>query len=178
MSSHIEAKREKYGRYADKIAVFNGLPPEYVRQIIHAGETVVYQQGAIITREGIASSVMFIVIKGQVSLYDKGVFLRRCVAGESFCEAGVLLKDYRSVSVVADMETNLLALEEHVVRKFFEMGEGKRFLMNFVRVLCEYQLVAHERLLQLHLTLDNFDEAASDRIAHRAFETKPKSASI
>jgi len=174
VSSHIEAKREKYRRYAEKIAVFNGLPPEFVRQVIHAGENITYQQGGVITREGIACTAMFIVIKGQVSLYEKGVFLRRCGTGESFCELGVLLKDYKSSSAVADMETQMLGLEDHVVRKFFDMGEGKRFMMNFLRVLCEYQLASNERLLQLHLALGNFDEAASDRIARRAFEVKAK----
>jgi len=178
VGSYIEDKREKYRRYAEKIKLLNGLPPEFVRQVIHAGESFMYQHAGIITREGAPCTAMFIVIKGQITLYERGVFLDKCVAGDSFCELGVLVPDFKSPTAVADMETQLLGLEEPAVRKLLTEKEGSKLLMNFLKILCARQTVSRERIVQLHSALKSYDEAACDRIAQRAFEPKARPSSV
>jgi CRP-like cAMP-binding protein len=178
VGSLIEAKREKYRRYAEKVKLLNGLPPEFVRQVVHSGQSLTYQQGGIVTREGSACTAMFIVIKGQISLYDRSVYLYKSVAGESFCELGVLLKDFKSPTAVADMETQLLGLEDHAVRKLLELGEGKKLLSNFLRVIAERSVINTERIIRLHQALREHDVEASDRISKHAFEVNVKPAAL
>ena len=127
----------KYERYARKVRIFNGLKPDDVADIIHKGKILYFQQGQTVFHEGTLGSNLFVVLSGQIAIYNKGKPIARCNVGDAFGEMAVLNQKPRCATAAALTDIKLFTLEEHQINEILKKRVAVRFLLNIIHVLSE-----------------------------------------
>jgi CRP-like cAMP-binding protein len=128
---------EKYRRYAEKVRIFNGLPPEEVDHILHQGRVLHYHAGMSIFHEGALGNALFIVLKGEVGIYHQNELIASCVVGDAFGEMAVLNHTPRTASAAAILDTRVFTLEEKQLNAILQREVSTRLLLNVIHVISE-----------------------------------------
>ena len=95
------------------IGIFAPLAPPVLEALARQLESVTFEAGAAIVREGETSDRFYVIADGSVEVTQAGRLLRTEVAGEFFGEIGLLRDVARTATVTALTDTTLLALERH-----------------------------------------------------------------
>ena len=127
----------KYKRYGERIPIFHGLSPEDVEYILHHGKTIYFQQGKTIFHEGQLGSNLFILLSGQIALYNKARVIAELKVGAAFGEMAVLNHKPRTATAVALTDTRLFTLDEKEINSLLEKRVAVRLLLNIIHVLSE-----------------------------------------
>ena len=127
----------KYRKYAEKVRIFNGLKPDEVRDILHQGHSLDYGKGQTIFHEGMLGSNLFIVLSGEVGLYNKDKLIALCKVGDAFGEMSVLNHRPRTATAAAQTDVKLFTLDESQMNSILEKHVAVRLLLNIVHVLSE-----------------------------------------
>ena len=69
------ADADRYRQYAERIAIFNGLGADDVALVIRHGQILQFRQNQTIFHEGMLGSNLFIVLGGEVGIYNKAEYL-------------------------------------------------------------------------------------------------------
>ena len=124
-------------RYAKKIAIFNGIAPEDVRDILTRGKMFRFEVGQIIFHEGTLGTNIFIVLDGEVDIFSKNTFIGRCNPGDAFGEMSVINHRPRMASAVARTAVKVFTLAESELNQILEKKVAVRILLNIIHVLSE-----------------------------------------
>jgi len=143
----------KYRHYGEKIAIFHGLSPEEVEDLLHQGKIVVYRKGQTVFHEGMLGSNLFIVLSGKIGIYNKNEIIATCHVGDAFGEMAVLNKRPRSATASALTEARLYTLDEKQINQLLEKHVAVRLLMNIIHVLSKRLETANEANIQLRKQL-------------------------
>ncbi len=127
----------KYRHYAEKVRIFNGLKPDEVSDILHRGRMLEYAQGQTIFHEGMLGSNLFIVLKGEIGLYNKNKRIALCKVGDAFGEMSVLNHRPRTATAAAETNAKLYTLDESQMNSILEKHVAVRLLLNIIHVLSE-----------------------------------------
>nr|AUN37066.1 cAMP-binding protein [uncultured bacterium] len=126
---------DKYGQYADRIAIFKGLTADEVAQVIKQGQTLHFRQNQTIFHEGMLGSNLFIVLGGEVGIYRKTELIARCKTGDAFGEMAVLNHRPRTATATALSEAKCLTLDERQVNQILARGVSTKLLLNIIAML-------------------------------------------
>jgi CRP-like cAMP-binding protein len=128
---------EKYEQYARKVRIFNSLRPDDVAEILHHGKVIHFQRGQTIFHEGMLGSNLFVVLSGQIGIYNRGKLIARCHVGDAFGEMAVLNRKPRCATAAALSDATLFTLEEAQINDLLEKHIAVRVLLNVIHVLSE-----------------------------------------
>lgn len=131
------ADEAKYRQYADKVRIFNGLKPDEVGDILRKGHTLNFGKGQTIFHEGMLGSNLFIVLNGEIALYNKNRLIAMCKVGDAFGEMSVLNHRPRTATAAAATDVKLFTLDESQMNDILEKHVAVRMLLNIVHVLSE-----------------------------------------
>ena len=127
----------KYKQYAEKVRIFNGLSPEEVGDILRTGHSLDIAKGQTIFHEGMLGSNLFIVLKGEIALYQKNRQIGTCRVGDAFGEMSVLNHRPRTATATAESAVKLFTLDESQVNEILQKHVAVRLLLNVIHVLSE-----------------------------------------
>ncbi len=131
------ADLEKYKKYAEKVTIFNGLSPEDVEFILHCGKILQFREGQTIFHEGMMGSNLFVVLGGEIGIYNKNELIAKCRVGDAFGEMAVLNHKPRSATAAALCESKLFTLDEKQINTILEKHVAVRMLLNIIHVISE-----------------------------------------
>ena len=128
----------KYRQYAEKVRIFHGLEPEEVAEILQKGHRLDFKQGQTIFHEGMLGSNLFVVLSGEVALYNKARQIAICKVGDAFGEMSVLNHRPRTATANAETDVHLFTLDESQMNTILEKRVAVRLLLNIVHVISEH----------------------------------------
>ena len=131
------ADEAKYRQYAEKVRIFNGLQPEEVGEILQKGHRLDFHQGQTIFHEGMLGSNLFVVLKGEIGLYNKNRLIAVCKVGDAFGEMSVLNHRPRTATAAAETDVQLFTLDETQMNSILEKRVAVRLLLNIIHVISE-----------------------------------------
>ncbi|MCH7958497.1 MAG: cyclic nucleotide-binding domain-containing protein [Candidatus Hydrogenedentes bacterium] len=123
----------KYAVLAEKIGLFRGLSPSDVQKIFSKGMTVRVQKGETIFLKGTTGNKMYVVLGGNVGVFDGPKCIAKLGVGETFGEMSLLNDEPRTATIVALAPVNLFVLSEDVFLKLLTKKVAVRILMNIAR---------------------------------------------
>lgn len=127
----------KYQQYAERIGIFRGLTPEEVALVIKHGKVLYFRQNQTIFHEGMLGSNLFIVLGGEVGIYNKAELIAKCQAGDAFGEMAVLNSKPRTATATALSECKCLTLEEREINQILARGVAVKMLLNIIALLSQ-----------------------------------------
>ena len=142
----MSTPEQKYAQYVEKVEIFKGLSPADVGQILEQGRTWRFDRGKTIFHQGSLGSNLFIVLKGEIGIYNKDDLIAKLHTGEAFGEMALLNKKPRSATAAALTDVKLFTLDEDQINKILERRVAVRVLLNIVHVLCERLEAANVRM--------------------------------
>ncbi|MEM7348332.1 MAG: HEAT repeat domain-containing protein, partial [Chloroflexota bacterium] len=107
--------------FLKSVDLFREAPDEALTQIAALLETVNVSPRDTIFQKGEASDSLYIIVSGQVRVYDNNIVLNTLKAGDVFGEMGLLDSRERLATVVAVTEAHLLRLDQEA---FYELMEN------------------------------------------------------
>lgn len=144
--------RLKLGKDPHKrIPLFNGLSRSQIHYVIMAGALKTHEQGAVVFSKGEISDSMYVVISGELQVVDspggassqKNEGFTHVIAtlktGDVVGEMGMIRSCERSATVVASQTTELLQINEQMVKRlqWLYPPTAHRFFFNLMTVLCD-----------------------------------------
>jgi len=142
----------KLGKDPQKgIPLFDGLSRTQIRHLIMAGSIKDYQHGRIVFKKGEISDAMYLIVSGELQIVDtpdlrlpdKRVISKQVIAilktGDVVGEMGLIRSCERSATVVASQTTELLQINERMVKRlqWLYPRTAHRFFFNLMKVLCD-----------------------------------------
>ena len=115
------------------INLFSGLTGEEVFQIAQIAVEERYLVEEVIFQEGDVGDSMFIIIDGNVSVYNQKKEITTLEKGECFGEMALLDREPRSSSIRAVTDTAVLKIDEE---SFYELvAENVEIIQGIVKIL-------------------------------------------
>lgn len=140
----------RYKRYAQKVAIFHGLSPRDVEYILKHGKVLNFHEGKTIFHEGMLGSNLFIVLHGEVGIYQKNELIAKCKVGDAFGEMAVLNHEPRNATAAAMTECRCFTLDERQLSQLLKKNEvAVKMLLNIIHVLSERLENANALIRQL-----------------------------
>ena len=142
----------KLGKDPQKgIPLFHGLSRTQIRHAIMAGSIKAYQHGRVVFKKGETSDAMYLIVSGELQIVDtpdsplpeKSVLPKQVIAilktGDVVGEMGLIRSCERSATVVASQATELLQINERMVKRlqWLYPRTAHRFFFNLMKVLCD-----------------------------------------
>ena len=124
--------------------LFDGLSPWEARKAVLLGRLESVPAGAVVVRKGDPETDMYMVVSGQMRVFDRHPdgreeVLATLTPGATFGEMGLVTREVRSAHVVATTDAELLRLDfdalERIRRRF--PYTGAKLFRNLARILAE-----------------------------------------
>jgi CRP/FNR family transcriptional regulator, cyclic AMP receptor protein len=101
-----------------QLALFSGLEPDELEEIVRSCERVSYREGEWIIRQGDPSSALYMIVAGEVGTVIDDEERRILPRGSFFGEVSVLLGEPASASIVARTPVTCLVVRGGEVADF------------------------------------------------------------
>lgn len=128
-------KEAIYREYARRVKLFAGLHPSEVGKILKQGRVVSCEANDEIFREGQIGANLFIVVKGEVGIYLRGILVVRCRVGDGFGATAALDNTPHSGTAIAHTPCECLAIDEDHLGRVLQQTTAVRFLLNVIHSL-------------------------------------------
>lgn len=126
----------KYEQYAEDIPLFNGLNPDEVSEILHAGHKLEFRAGDSIFYEGQMGNNIFIVFHGVVDIENNGQVIAKCRTGDTFGEMSMFNHRPHCASANAHTDVKLFTLNEEQIMNLLKQNHiAVRLLLNIIHIL-------------------------------------------
>ena len=113
-------------KLGEKVKAFHGLTPAEIGELLAHAEKCTYEPGLPIIKEGSTGSHMYVMLDGEARVFKKGregeVELAKLATPDSFGEMGLVDKEVRSASVVADTFCMALRIDDRAIQAKPEIG--------------------------------------------------------
>ncbi|MDZ7697668.1 MAG: efflux RND transporter permease subunit [Deltaproteobacteria bacterium] len=153
-----------------RIPLFNGLSRTQIHYVLMAGNLKTHPEGAVIFRKGQVSDSMYVIVSGELEVVDTPGWnvphedsgMKQVIAtlktGDVVGEMGMIRSCERSATVMASKPTELLQINERMVRRlqWLYPPTAHRFFFNLMRILCDRLECSTTALL---------DQTITDRIS-------------
>ena len=128
----MDSMRDTYAMLARRMELFRDVDPEDVAKIFARGITVEYEPGQVIFEKGQTGSELYVLLGGEVQIYDGDKELARLSRGDMFGEMALVSNEPRSASARALAPTSALALSLEVIRGAIPKDVAIQLLLNIV----------------------------------------------
>jgi len=144
---------DRFDRYRKTVALFQGLAPDEIADIISRGKTLHFTKGKTIIHKGQCGNNLFVVFSGSVGIYRDNRKIARCRVGDAFGEMSLIEHLPQVATAIAEDDVRLFALSEEGFNEILNRRVAVRFLLNVVHVLCRNFTVMVGELSQLEIRL-------------------------
>jgi CRP/FNR family cyclic AMP-dependent transcriptional regulator len=117
--------------------ILRDLDPEQIAQVAALGQIQRFSQGEVIFREGDAGSYLYVVLYGSVSIHCGDKRIAKCRDSEAFGEMAAFGHRFRSATVRAITDVELLLLDDKALNELLQGPLAVQLLLNVIGVLCE-----------------------------------------
>ena len=131
----MSADEEKYRKFVERVDIFKGLTPHDVQKIFAKGMTLRVQKGETIFHKGTVGNQMYVILGGQVGIFDGPKMISTLNVGDTFGEMSLLNNEPRSATVVALESCSLFALSEEVFQRLLTKRVAVQMLLNIARMM-------------------------------------------
>ncbi|WP_420152722.1 cyclic nucleotide-binding domain-containing protein [Siphonobacter sp.] len=115
--------------------LFASTAENVLASIIPIMKQVHYPAGEVIIRKGDLGDSMFVILSGEIEIYDQDTLLAEMGRGDLFGELALLDSEPRSATVIAQTAATLFRIDQE---DFYDlMEERDEVLRNVMRVLCQ-----------------------------------------
>ena len=128
-------KPENCAMLARRVELFRGLTAHDIAKIFSRGMTVRVLKDETVFYKGTVGSQMYIVLEGQVAVYDGENRLATLSTGDMFGEMALINREPRSATVMAIKDCHLFVLSETTFQRLLTKRVSVRILLNIVRTL-------------------------------------------
>lgn len=153
---------ERFERYRKRVALFEGIAPEEIADILSRGTTLRYPKGKTILHKGQCGNNLFVVFSGSVDIFRNERRIARCRVGDAFGEMSALAHVPQIATAVAADDVRLFALSESSINEILNRRVAARFLLNVIHILCRNFTVVMGDLNELELKLSRQQLHARD----------------
>ena len=134
---HMEPNDPRLKMMVQKVDVFQGLSTSDVYRIFSKGMTQVVRKDHMVFHKDTVGNNMFIVLGGNVGIFDGEKQIATLSVGDSFGEMSLLSHEPRSATVKALEDTSLFSLDEAVFQKLLTKRVAVQMLLNISRSLAK-----------------------------------------
>jgi predicted RND superfamily exporter protein len=134
----------KMGKDPEKtIPLFGGMRPSHARLLVLMGMLRSYEKAKTIIRKGERGNEMYLVLKGEVEIYDDHEGVERtlavCSRGDVFGEMGLIRGTSRSASARAREDADLFVFNNETLTKMQRNYPriSSRFFLNLSKILSD-----------------------------------------
>ena len=134
----------KMGKDPQKtIRLFSGMRPTHARMLVLMGMLRSYEKGKTILRKGESGNEMYLVLQGEVEIFDPSDGAERTLAlhtrGDVFGEMGLLRETTRSASARAREDAELFVFNSQTLAKMQRNYPriSSRFFLNLSKILSD-----------------------------------------
>jgi DNA-binding response OmpR family regulator len=138
------------------IPLLQNLPKDATHEFIELGHVETINSNDLILQENSSDHRLYIVIEGEISVWQDKAELYRLGRGESYGEMNILRRSQRSQGLLAELPGQLLILERDAILAFFNKKEErifKLFIFNILNSVYTKNLKLCSRLIQLERML-------------------------
>ncbi len=128
---------QRYKALVEHVDIFKGLDVEDVEKIFSRGMTMRVQKGDTIFHKDTVGNQMYVILGGQVGIYDGPKLLNTLNVGDTFGEMSLLNNAKRSATAVALEMCNLLSLSEELFQKLLTKKVAVQMLMNLSKMMAK-----------------------------------------
>lgn len=125
----------RYKMLVDQVDLFAGLDPADVEKIFARGMTIRVQKGETIFFKGTTGNQMYVILGGQVGVFDGPKRVATLDVGGTFGEMSLLNNEPRSATIVALEACNLFVLSENIFKKLLTKRVAVQILLNIGRTM-------------------------------------------
>ncbi len=133
----MDSMRDTYAMLARRMELFHGLTPEDVARIFSRGSTREYDDGEHIFEKGQPGAEMFVILGGEVRIFDGPQEIALLTRGDMFGEMALVSNESRSASAAATCTTSLLVLSLDDLKKDLPREVSLQLLVNIIITLSE-----------------------------------------
>ncbi len=135
-SEYLEARTDLVKKLKD-FPFFKNINPEHLLDMLKLSKLRSYDEGEVITPEGVYDSWIYVVVYGEVKVSKGGVELARFnESGDTFGELAIIDGEARSATVSATIKTKCLAIDASFLDRL-PLEEQSAFYSIFYRMLAE-----------------------------------------
>lgn len=139
-SDYLIDKNGLFDRFR-KFPFLSTIDDKHLRTMLSLSKMRKYYADEVITQEGEYDSYMYIIITGQVRVMKQGERISRLrKQGDTFGELAIIDGQTRSASVIADIDSILLAIDVSFIDRL-EQHDRNEFCAVFYKYLAE--ILAH-----------------------------------
>lgn len=148
-SAMVDSMRETYEMLTRRMQLFRGLRAEDVARIFSKGMTHEVEEGEVIFNKGDEADGLFIILDGEVTIFDGSHILAELGRGDTIGEMAMMIRGPRAAGARARIRTSLLKLTLQTIIDELPSEVSNRLLLNLVVTLSERLRLANARLLIL-----------------------------
>jgi len=115
--------------------IFEGVPPREVAYLLRHGKLIHYTFGETILSVGEIPQCLYVVVHGEIGLYDGNRLTRVCRTGDTFCEAGILGPRPMTQSAIAMTKSDVFRLSGESLQRLLSCNRGSRIVLNAVSMV-------------------------------------------
>ncbi|MFH1862410.1 MAG: response regulator [bacterium] len=138
------------------ISILQNFDTELVEEFLGLGAMQPVETHESMVREGFADNNLYIIMEGEVSVWQSGAELFRLKIGDCYGEMSIFRPNVRSQSLIAETPVQAIVIDKNAILGFFSQKEEKLFKLFFFNTLnCVYsklRRVSHN-VLQLERML-------------------------
>lgn len=131
----MEGSDPRFQMLAERVDLFKGLTAPDVQKIFSKGMTIRVDKGETIFHKGTTGNQMYVILGGQVGVFDGPRRLATLGVGDTFGEMSLLNHEPRNASIVALEVGNLFVLSEQVFQKLLTKRVAIQILLNIARTM-------------------------------------------
>jgi len=125
------------GQNSEVPAIFSGVPEGDIAYLLRHGRIVHYTVGETIITPGDVANYMYVVVFGEIGLYDDARLNKVCRIGDAFGETGILGHQPQRRHAIAMTKCDVFRLCGSSLQRLLASGRGSRVLLNAISMLSE-----------------------------------------
>ena len=138
------------------IPLLHNLPKDAAHEFLELGHVETVNSNDLILQENTLDNRLYIVIEGEISVWQDKAELYRLGRAESFGEINIFRQTLRSQGLVSELPGQLLILEKDAILEYFNKKEErifKLFVFNALNSISNKYRKACARIIQLESLL-------------------------
>lgn len=133
----MERDDSRFEVLAERVDLFHGLTASDVHKIFARGMTQRVPKGETVFFKGTTGSQMYVILGGEVGVYDGKKRIADLSVGDTFGEMSLLSNEPRNATIVTHSDVNLFVLSEQVFQKLLTKRVAVQILLNIARTMAK-----------------------------------------
>lgn len=135
-SEYLKGRKDLLKKFED-FPFLKNIDPDHLLQMLRLSKLRSYDEGEVITEEGIYDCWIYVLILGEVKVEKAGNELARfCDSGDTFGELAIIDGEARSATISTTKKTMCLAIDASFLERL-PPAEQSAFYSIFYRMLAE-----------------------------------------